>query len=210
MSAMTAPAAPPVLRTAERPGALVVEGSALPAWVRRWGERSGRAVAVRPVDALTIGSAAGASVLIPRSDPTAGRPPRIAAVVRSLPDDAAVLADALDAAVNLDGMLIVFHGVPLSFGERSIGRDEAAERGRELLDQARALVSGRGADVPVHLALVRAWPHEIVGELLAADLLVLGGPRAGSGGRIGLVAASAVRHAPCAVLLSPRPAFPAA
>jgi nucleotide-binding universal stress UspA family protein len=55
---------------------------------------------------------------------------------------------------------------------------------------------------------VRAWPHEIVGELLDADLLVLGGPRAGTAGRVGLVAGSAVRHAPCAVLLAPRPAYP--
>jgi hypothetical protein len=37
---------------------------------------------------------------------------------------------------------------------------------------------------------------------------VLGGPRVGSSGRVGLVAGSAVRHAPCAVLLAPRPAFP--
>jgi nucleotide-binding universal stress UspA family protein len=65
----------------------------------------------------------------------------------------------------------------------------------------------------VEVALVRAWPHEILGERLDADLLVLGGPRAGSNDRVGLVglvAASAVRHAPCAVLLAPRLAFPTA
>jgi nucleotide-binding universal stress UspA family protein len=52
----------------------------------------------------------------------------------------------------------------------------------------------------VEVALVRAWPHEILGERLDADLLVLGGQRAGSNDRVGLVglvAASAVRHAPC-------------
>ena len=61
--------------------------------------------------------------------------------------------------------------------------------------------------MPTEVALVRSWPHEIVGELLDADLLVLGGPRTGSNGRIGLVATSALRHAPCAVLLAPRPMF---
>ena len=61
--------------------------------------------------------------------------------------------------------------------------------------------------MPTEVALIRAWPHEIVGELLDADLLVLGGPRSESNGQIGLVAASALRHAPCAVLLAPRPMF---
>ena len=32
--------------------------------------------------------------------------------------------------------------------------------------------------MPIEVALVRAWPHEIVGELFDADLLVIGGPRA--------------------------------
>jgi nucleotide-binding universal stress UspA family protein len=128
--------------------------------------------------------------------------------LRSLPDDACVLVDALDAAAHLNGLLVVLHGVPLSFGERSIGRAEAVDRGRDLLDDARALVEGADTGVAVEVALVRAWPHEIVGELLDADLLVLGGPRVGSSGRVGLVAGSAVRHAPCAVLLAPRPAFP--
>jgi nucleotide-binding universal stress UspA family protein len=207
-AAMTAPAAPLVLRTAARPGGLVVDAPTVPDWVRQWCERSGRPVAARPVDALTTGCAAGDSVLLPRPEPPAGRPPRVVAVLRSLPDDMTVLVDALDAAAHLDGRLLVVHGVPVSFGERSIGRDEALDQGRDLLEQARILLGSRGADVPTEVALVRAWPHEIVGELLDADLLVLGGPRSGSGGRIGLVAASAVRHAPCAVLLAPRPAFP--
>jgi nucleotide-binding universal stress UspA family protein len=165
-------------------------------------------VAVRPTDAVSTGSAAGNSVLLPRTDPTTGRPPRIVAVLRSLPDDTPVLLDALDAATHLNGRLVLLHGVPLSFGEHSVGRDEALDHGHDLLEQARALVGARESDMPVQVALVRAWPHEIVGELLDADLLVLGGPRTGSGGPIGLVAASALRHAPCAVLLSPRPAFP--
>jgi nucleotide-binding universal stress UspA family protein len=164
-------------------------------------------VAARPVDAVTTGCAAGDSVLVPRTAPPTGRPPRVVAALRSLPDDAVVLIDALDAARHLGGTLDVLHGVPVSFGERSVGREEALSRGRGLLEQARGLLGDHGAEMPIEVALLRAWPHEIVGELLDADLLVLGGPRAGSEGRIGLVACSAVRHAPCAVLLAPRPAF---
>jgi nucleotide-binding universal stress UspA family protein len=55
--------------------------------------------------------------------------------------------------------------------------------------------------------LARVRPHELVGEELDADLLVVGGPRADVPDRLGLVARSALHHAPCAVLLIPRPAF---
>lgn len=204
---MTAPATPLVLHAAARPGGLVVDGPTVPAWVRRWCERSGRPVSARSVDALTIGCAAGESVLLPRTEPPTERPPRVVAALRGLPDDTVVLIDALDAARHLDGRLLLMHGVPVSFGERSVGRDEAVDNGRDLLERARVLLADRGASVPTEVALVRSWPHEIVGERLKADLLVLGGPRTGSNGRIGLVATSAVRHAPCSVLLAPRLAF---
>jgi len=215
---MTAPAAPRVRRTAGRPGRLVVDAPVVPAWVKRWCDRSGRTVTARPADpaieaateAATVASVAGDSVLIPRAEPPRSAHPRVVAVVRSLPDDARVLLDALDAAAHLNGVLVVLHGVPLSFGERSIGRAEAVDRGHHLLREARALVEGADTGVAVGVALVRAWPHEILGERLDADLLVLGGPRAGSRDRLGLVARSAARHAPCAVLLAPRPAFPTA
>jgi nucleotide-binding universal stress UspA family protein len=210
MVAMTAPATPRVRRTAGRPGRLVVDADVVPPWVERWCDRSGRSVAARPADAVAVASGAGDSVLVPGAEPPRASRPRVVAAVRSLPDDASVLADALDAAAHLDGLLIVLHGVPLSFGERSVGRAEAVDHGHDLLDEARAMVEGEHTGVTVEAGLVRAWPHEVVGELLDADLLVLGGPRAGSDGRVGLVAASAVRHAPCAVLLAPRPAFPMA
>jgi len=208
MVAMTAPATPRVRRTAGRPGRLVVNASGVPPWVEGWCDRSGRTVAARPADAVAIATGAGDSVLIPRAEPPRASRPRVVAALRSLPDDACVLVDALDAAAHLNGLLVVLHGVPLSFGERSIGRAEAVDRGHDLLHDARALVEGAHTGVAVEAALVRAWPHEIVGELLDADLLVLGGPRGGSCDRLGLVAGSAVRHAPCAVLLAPRPAFP--
>ena len=119
-------------------------------------------------------------------------------------------------AAHLNGELVVLHGVPLSFGERSIGRAEAAERGHHLLRDARALVEGPTPASPWRSRSCGRGPTRIVGERLDADLLVLGGPRAGSNDRIGLVglvglvAASAVRHEPCAMLLAPRPALPTA
>ncbi len=204
---MTAPAAPPVRRTAGRPGQLVADASAVPAWVKLWCDRAGRSVAARPGDAVTVASSTGDSVLIPREKPPAAVRPRIAVALGSLPDDTSVLVDALDAARHLDGRLLVLHGVPLSFGERTVGGAEALRYGRDLLDLAHRLLDGPGAEVSVDIDLMRAWPHEIVGERLDADLLVMGGPRTGSIGRVGLVAASALRHARCAVLLAPRPAF---
>jgi hypothetical protein len=82
-------------------------------------------VAARPVDAVTTGCAAGDSVLVLHTAPPTGRPPRVVAALRSLPDDAVVLIDALDAARHLGGTLDVLHGVPVSFGERSVGREQA-------------------------------------------------------------------------------------
>jgi nucleotide-binding universal stress UspA family protein len=203
---MTAPAALPVRRATRPVRGLVVDGTTVPTWVRLWCDRGRRCVAARPADALTAASVAGDSVLIPRTDPPAGRP-RIAVALRDLPDDAAVLVDALDAVRYLDGRLTVLHGVPLSFGERTVGLTEALRHGRDVLDQARALAADTTTDTAVEVRLVRAWPYEIVGELLDADLLVIGGPRSGSTGSVGLVAASAIRHAPCPVLLAPRPAM---
>jgi nucleotide-binding universal stress UspA family protein len=205
---MTAPATPRIRHGAARRRGIVVDACAVPRWVERWCDRSGRPVAARPADAIAVASAVGDSVLLPGVEPPAASCPRVVAAVRGLPDDASVLVDAIDAAAHLDGRLVVLHGVPLSFGERSVGRDEALVRGRHLLAEARALVDGAGTGVAVEVGLVRAWPHELVGELLDADLLVLGGPRAGYTGRFGLVTGSALRHAPCSVLLAPRPTFP--
>jgi nucleotide-binding universal stress UspA family protein len=176
---------------------VVVEGEAVPEWVVRWCGRGGRTVRAGTALALRTGE----SVIVLREGPFAERP-RIVAALRSLPDDAAVLADAFDAAVHLRGSLTVVHGVPLSFGERSVGLPDALRRGEDLLLEARVLVEAAGEDVPVDTRLVRAWPHELVGEQLDADLLAVGGPAIDG---VGLVAATAVRHAPCPVLVVARP-----
>src|SRR6185295_8131840 len=87
-TAVTAPAPPSVRRTARRPRGLVVAGTTVPTWVRRWCDRSRRSVAARPADAVAAAATAGDSVLIPRADPPAARRPRVAVALRDLPDDA--------------------------------------------------------------------------------------------------------------------------
>jgi nucleotide-binding universal stress UspA family protein len=131
------------------------------------------------------------------------------AAVRDLPDDAQTVAEAAVSAAEMGAGLVVAHGMPLSFGERSIGLDAAIAHAHRLLDTAadKAAASAPGVDVQSWLA--RARLHELVGEDLDADLLVVGGARSDLSGGLGLVARSALHHAPCAVLLIPRPArFP--
>ena len=195
-------------RLSTPPRGLVVAGLAVPDWAARWCADQGRRVSAHPLDAVAVASRVGDSVLVPQDQTLLVDRPRIVAAVRALPDDAAVLDEAVEAAEHLRGSLLVLHGVPLSFGERTIGLAEALRRGQELLEQARALTRARRSDLAVETALVRAWAHELVGEQLDADLLVIGGARTATTGGVGLVAATAVHHAPCAVILAPRPSVP--
>ena len=137
--------------------------------------------------------------------------PRIVAAVRRLPDDALVVADAAACAALLNGRLTIVHAVPRSFAERSVGLDGAVAHGRRLLDAAASRAAAHEPGVVVDCELLRVRPYELVGEALHADLLVVGGPRAArhgggrpAGSEPGLVAHSALYHAPCPVLLTPR------
>jgi nucleotide-binding universal stress UspA family protein len=115
-----------------------------------------------------------------------------------------VLAEATAVSAYLGATLVVCHAVPRSFAERSVGLQDALDRGRWQLSTAAGAVAGQlpaGSCVVSQLARVR--PHELVGEALDADLLVMGGPRADAD-RTGLVLSSALHHAPCPVLLAPR------
>jgi hypothetical protein len=192
---------------------VVAQGPDLPSWVVRTCEHSGRGVRIEPVPGPVedriglVASLAGRSVLVASHHDVRPRTgtARVVAAVRDLPSDATVLAEAAAAAVALDAVIVALHGVPLSFGERSVGLTEALARGHRVLDAAAERL---GADVPgvtVLPRLLRARPHELVGEELDADLLVLGGPRPRIPARVGLVGCSAVQHAPCPVLLAARP-----
>jgi nucleotide-binding universal stress UspA family protein len=152
------------------------------------------------------------TVLI-RGRRTDGHRPRIVAALHELPADGPVLAEAVAAARRLDGELVLLHAEPLSFAERSVGLDEAVRRGERMLVDAtaRATTAGRA---PKEALLLRMRPHELVGERLDADLLVIGGPRSGEPAtgvprcdesvQLGLVVGSAARYAPCTLLVVPR------
>lgn len=207
-------------------GAVLVVGdetdSAVPGWVLRWCEESAReprhlhvpisgtgpgsADRVGAIDAITTGAARrGDTVLtLPALLPARTGPPRVVAAVRRLPDDRRTLTDAAACARHLGAEIVVAHALPASFGERSIGLDTAARDADRLLEAAVTAASAAAPDVRVGSWLARVRPHELVGELLDADLLVLGGPRRGRPDRLGLVARSALFHAPCPVLLTPR------
>lgn len=187
---------------------LVVAGFGVPDWVAGWCARRGREVCARPHGGDTVASLVDDSVLVPQNHHLSAERPRIVAAVGALPDDDAVLDEAAEAAAELRGSLVVLHGVPLSFGERTIGLPEAMRHGQRLLDQGRARAREVEPGVVVEIALVRAWPHELIGERLDADLLVLGGARTATPTRLGRVATTAVQHAPCVVILTPRPSSP--
>jgi len=186
-----------------------------PEWIRTWCRSTGRVLRraavpgsgpVGPVVPELAARAArqGSAVLLVR-EPTTGRAERrIVVAIRGLPEDAPVVEEAARCAASLDARLEVVHAVPTSFAEKSVGLADSLDHGRTVLAQtgeyARRVVPGLEVDV----RLVRARPHEVVGKRVDADLLVLGGPRPGTDGALGLVALSALHHAPCSVLLVPR------
>ena len=201
---------------------VVVGGDDVPDWAVRWCARSDRelrrqlvsSVATDRVGAIGVIAASaarggGAVLTLPASAPLRPGPARVVAAVRDLPDDAQTVADAAVSAAEMGAGLTVAHGVPLSFGERTVGLDAATARAHRLLDAASDQAAAADPGVELKRWLARVRPHELVGEDLDADLLVVGGPRADVPDRLGLVARSALHHAPCAVLLIPRPArFP--
>src|SRR4051795_11516805 len=137
---------------ARRTTVLVVVGPApgVPDWAARWAGRSGWTLQRRarggprggggwggprrrragggPGEAPAAG-APGARALLLRPDSPVDRPaerrPHVVAALETLPDDDAVVADAVACAVAVGGALTFVHAVPRSFGERSVGLDGA-------------------------------------------------------------------------------------
>jgi nucleotide-binding universal stress UspA family protein len=184
-----------------------------PDWAVRWSGRAGWDLWWHPESGP--GTAAAAArldtrvlVLRPWTDQAgrAGRRARVVAALQDLPDDAPVVADAAACAAAAGAALTLVHAVPRSFAERSVGLDGAVAHGRRLLDAAATRAARHEPGLPVDCELLRVRPHELVGEALDADLLVVGGPRRDRLAPTppGLVAHSALHHAPCPVLLVPR------
>ena len=204
-------APPPVARHRAEPLVVVAPEPDVPAWVAQLCRRSGRQVRLEPAAGtaedrlLTLAALAGRSVLVAGPvDGAQGAPRRVVAAVRDLPADDAVLAEAAAAAAGSGATVVPVHAVPLSFGERSVGLPDALAHGHELLEAAVTRLTAAVPGLAVQPRLLRVRPHELVGEGLDADLLVLGGPRPRIPARVGLVGASAVQHAPCPVLLAAR------
>ncbi len=192
-------------------------------WARLWGWQLRWLTEVGPA-AAAAAAAPGLRALLLRPDPPASvrrptdRRPHVVAALQDLPDDAAVVRDAVRCAAGAGAALTLVHAVPRSFGERSVDLDKAVAQGLRLLDAAVRQAVAQAVALQVELTpatqLLRVRPHELVGEALDADLLVVGGPRTGHRaadrrasvhpGGLGLVAHSALHHAPCPVLLAPR------
>ncbi|MEN3269072.1 MAG: Universal stress protein family [Pseudonocardia sp.] len=208
-----------------RGGVVVVsDSSGAPDWVVDWCRHSGRwlrrqhlpvaAEGDLPPSAQPVGEIAeiaaaaarrgGAVLAVSGPAPVRSGPRRVVAAVQALPDDAPVLVDAAAVALHMGAELVVTHGVPTSFAERSVGLDAAVDNARRLLEAAVGAAVDAVPGLTVEPRLLRVRPHEMVGEGLDADLLVLGGPRVPAPGGLGLVACSALHHAPCPVLLVPR------
>lgn len=196
---------------------VVVTAEEIPAWVGDWCRREGREVRVHrscpdlghpegPSDAELVRAVArltGEVVLVIRPDVATESPRCVAAAVRDVDRETAVLAHAGQIAADAGASVTLIHAVPRSFGERSVGLGIAVERGRRTITRAARRLAADAPGVPVAGGVVRAHPHEAVGEALHADLLVLGGPLPARG-EPGLVIRSALQHAPCPVLLVPR------
>ncbi|TQM36911.1 universal stress protein [Pseudonocardia cypriaca] len=224
-STLEIPGVPRPGTPSRRPGrALVVVGDEIPGWAVRWCDRSAREIRHRlvpgpadPACAERVGAIMeitadaarrGDPVLVlPVLHRTYASPPRVVAAVRCFPDDAQPLTEAVACAGHMGADLVVAHGLPTSFGERSVGLDRAVQNATRLLDAAVRATSSSVPGLRVRPWLARVRADELVGEPLDADLLVLGGPRPDPWGGLGLVARSALFHAPCAVLMIPRPAL---
>jgi hypothetical protein len=188
----------------------------VPQWAVQWCRRSGRDMRLRTAAAAhvigphapprpdVVAGLAGELVLVVRPSPDDAGSPGVVATVRNLPDDGPVAVTAAQLAAALDARLLVVHAVPRSFAERSVGLEAAVEHGRRTLVESATMASRAAPDVPVDTRLMRAHPHEAVGEGLAADLLVVGGPRLRVPAELGLVSRSALYHAPCPILFVPR------
>jgi nucleotide-binding universal stress UspA family protein len=196
---------------------VVLTAAEPPAWLGRWCRATGRhpraapvlaggfgAGGTGPVELAVSNARLGSAVLLHRAPWCGADAQRIAVGVKTLPDDGDAVVAAAQCAVAMDADLVVLHAVPTSFAERSVGLGAAIDRGHALLAHATRVAHRAAPAVGVTVQLMRALPHEIVGESLDANLLVLGGHRPVTYGALGLVALSALHHAPCSVLLVTR------
>lgn len=219
--AMTAisPGTTSVIRSAKRrPMVMFIEDASPPAWAVRWCRRSGvepriRQTSTRPHHGSPTGlprsvcDLAGYPVLVVRPSTPDPAPATVTAAIGDLPEDAPVLAAAADAAMAFGARLLLVHGVPPSFAERSVGLEDALDHGGWLLDSAARRVRMRAPGLCVQRRLVRMRPHELVsrasGVVDPPGLLVLGMAPCRPDGEIEPTASSALHYWPSAILFVP-------
>ena len=189
----------------------------LPPWIRTWCRSTGRIFSVHRVPAAVPGHPWPSVHLLSEitdllADPVLVIQPgaagtglsEVTVALHDLPDDAPVLAAAADVARYLSRPVVLTHGLPVSFAERSVGLRPALQHGRRLLGAAARRLGADAPDIRVMTRLVRAHPHELVGVDLDTGLLVIGGPRRDGVDDLGLVTRAALHHATCPVLVVPR------
>lgn len=204
----------PVLERATRERLVVLtQAASPPAWAMAWCERGGRPLTTRnltvhcshgaPSGLLrAITDLGGRHVLLTRAAEAAA-PRRVAVALGGLPRDAAVLTEAAACAGSLEVPLDLVHGVPLAFAERSVGLDQALERGEWLLEAATRQVAAHPPDLRVTTRLVRARAHELVTEVPEDELLVLGMAHHPTRPEPHLAGMSAIHFAPGPILFVP-------
>jgi nucleotide-binding universal stress UspA family protein len=189
----------------------------LPGWVRDWSRRAGRQVRIHQTQVRAPGHGPTppgllAAISAWATDPVLVVPAgsadnllrQVTAALHDLPDDEPVLAAAADTVRQVGGPLVLTHALPVSFAEHSVGLRSALAHAHHVLDASARRLAAENPEVTVEPRLLRAHPHELVGENLDTGLLVIGGPRRGFTDDLGLVARAALNHATCPVLIVPR------
>jgi len=152
----------------------------------------------RTGSALALGShvlpfvcAVGCDAVVVRGTTAArrGLHGRVTALVSGGPDDAGVLARAVDFARSHCATLRVLHAAPLPVLRQDLDEDHSW-----VLERANDLLAG----FPHTSVLVRRLPHEAISRCADTDLLVVG---PGETRTCGAVTRAALHHAPCPVLV---------
>lgn len=214
MPAVSRERAPVLERPTRHRLVVLTEAMAAPGWAESWCRHGDRPLAIwhvtthSPHGAPTgllraVTDLAGHHVLITRATDAHVAPDRVVAALGRLPRDSAVLAESEACAEHLGVPLVLVHGVPVAFAERSVGLDEALEHGGRLLETAARRVSAGTPNLDVTSRLVRARAHELVTEVAASDLLVLGMSHNPTRPAPHLAGMSAIHYAPGPILFVP-------
>ncbi|GAA5162384.1 hypothetical protein GCM10023321_47900 [Pseudonocardia eucalypti] len=206
---------PPVLERPTREDLVVLtQAVAPPHWTETWCKHTDRPLVTRhlttqsPHGAPTgllraVADLAGHHILLTRAAGGHAAPNRVVAALGDLPRDAGVLAEAEACAEHLNVPLVLIHGVPLAFAERSVGLEQALDHGGWLLDTAEQQVMAGAPRLEVTPRLVRTRAHELVTDVPDNELLVLGMSHHSTRPAPHLAGMSAINFAPGPILFVP-------